>query len=298
MKHTVRMSPAELQAVQRAGMLTRFALLGHVTFVMVDLPGSGTAGTGLDEECVQEHHGIVVRGSFTVHHADGRNETFEPGDAFYLPPGPPSHHFTSAGQCVVEGFAAVRTEIDTSATALDALGFLPADAGAPLAEPPATVRLRGRVTPFQRPGAIDIEGSRMGDWIFVRARFGPRGGYTSGWCDQTHWGVVLDGEVAISFADQTELASRGDIYLATPGHRFTSADGATVADYTAWTDLETQRVPTWRRAALRMAGSPSPALTPTLVPVGGSPSRIVRLGMSRISLTAGAGDSPGITPGR
>ena len=140
MKHTVRMSPAELQAVQRAGMLTRFALLGHVTFVMVDLPGSGTAGTGLDEECVQEHHGIVVRGSFTVHHADGRNETFEPGDAFYLPPGPPSHHFTSAGQCVVEGFAAVRTEIDTSATALDALGFLPADAGAPLAEPPATVK--------------------------------------------------------------------------------------------------------------------------------------------------------------
>ena len=276
MNHTVRMSPAELQAVQRAGMLTRFALLGRVVFVMVDLPESGTAGTGLDEECLREHHGIVVRGSFTVHHADGRNETFEAGDAFYVPPGPPTHHFTSAGQCVVEGFGAVPDEIDTSASALDALGFVPVDPPAPLAPPPATVRLRGRVAPFQRAGAIDIEGSVMGDWMFVRARFGPRGGYTSGWCDQTHWGVVLDGEVAIGYADRTELASRGDIYLATPGHRFTSADGATVADYTAWTDLDAERVPAWRRAALRMAAGTAPDRVPSAIAGGPPASRIVR----------------------
>ncbi len=281
MTHTVRMSPAELQAVQRAGMLTRFALLGHVTFVMVDLPEAGTAGTGLDEECVREHHGIVVRGSFTVHHADGRSETFEPGDAFYLPPGPPSHHFTSAGQCVVEGFGPIPAEVDTSASALDALGFVAADPRAPLASPPATVRLRGRVMPFQRPGAIDIEGSLMGDWMFVRARFGPRGGYTSGWCDQTHWGVVLDGVAAITYADHTELASSGDIYLATPGHRFTSADGATVADYTAWADLDTQRIPAWRRAALRLAASASPEGSLPPVPATGSASRI---GHRRMSL--------------
>jgi len=248
----VRISPAELQAVQRAGMLTRFAVLGPVAFVMVDLPESGTAGTGLDLECLTEHHGIVIQGTFTVHHAAGGSETFEPGDAFYVPPGPPVHWFTSSEHCVVEGFAPVPSGTDASA-ALDAIGFLTADPPAPALPPPATVRLRGSVAPFQKTGAIDIEGSQMGDWLFVRARFGPRGGYTSGICDQTHWGMVLDGEMAITSRDSTELASRGDVYLATPGHRFTSPDGVTIADYTASTDLDVTRIPVWRRAALRMS---------------------------------------------
>ena len=216
----MRIAPAELQVVQRAGMLTRFGLLGPVVFVMADLPESGTSGTGLDLDCLREHHGIVVQGTFTVHHADGRTEAFEQGDAFYVPPGPPAHTFTSAGRCVVEGFGPVPSDTDTSVSALDAIGFVAATPEAAPLPPPATVRLRGSVAPFQKTGAIDIEGSQMGDWLFVRARFGPRGGYTSGWCDQTHWGLVLDGEVAITYPDVTELASRGDVYLATPGHRF------------------------------------------------------------------------------
>jgi mannose-6-phosphate isomerase-like protein (cupin superfamily) len=282
----VRIGPAELQAVQRAGMLTRFAVLGPVIFVMADLPESGTAGTGLDIECLREHHGLVMRGSFTVHHADGRTETFEQGDAFYVPPGPPTHTFTSSGQCIVEGFGRLPTGTDTSMTALDALGFSAADVDTPLVPPPATIRLRGSVAPFRKTGAIDIEGSRMGDWMFVRARFGPRGGYTSGWCDQTHWGVVLDGEMAITYAGEMELATRGDVYLATPGHRFTSPDGATIADYTDRVEVGVARVPAWRRAALQMGAKalPVPAPEPTPRPTEPSDaeptSRVVRVRMS------------------
>ncbi|MEX1172377.1 MAG: hypothetical protein WEG56_07170 [Chloroflexota bacterium] len=63
----MRVSPGELQAVHRAGMLTRYSLFGPVAFVLADLPTGGVAGTGLDQPCLTEHHGIVLRGSFTGH---------------------------------------------------------------------------------------------------------------------------------------------------------------------------------------------------------------------------------------
>ena len=224
----MRISPTELQAVRRAGMLTRFGLLGPVAFIMVELSESGTVGTGLDEACLTDHHGLVTRGWFAVHHADGRSETFKAGDAFYVPEGPPPHTFSGSPGCHVQGFAVVPADTDTSTEGLRALGFETADTPDPVGPPPTTVTLRGSVDPFHRTGAIEVEGSRMGPWLFMRARFGPRGGYTSGWCDLTHWGLVLEGEVAIQRSDSTELAGRGDVYHVEPGHRFTSPDGATI----------------------------------------------------------------------
>jgi hypothetical protein len=58
-------------------------------------------------DCAVPHWGYVIEGSFTVHYADGQEETVSAGQAFYMPP----HHdrvttdggvllaeFTPAGQ--------------------------------------------------------------------------------------------------------------------------------------------------------------------------------------------------------
>jgi len=253
-------------------MLTRYALLGQAAFVLVELPSTGTEGTGLDQPCLTDHHGFVTRGSFSVHHADGRTEAFAAGDAFYVPEGPPTHLFSATADCIVGGFAPLAAATDTSDDALEAQGFaVIREPGLPMAPPP-TVRLVGSVEPFERSGAVDVVGSRMGKWLFMRSRFGPRSGYTSGWCDLPHWGLVLDGEVAISYARETELASRGDVYFSPPGHRFTSPDGAIVIDYTPISDLGAPRVAAWRRAAIARA----PALQVEVEPVQALSTEVVR----------------------
>lgn len=276
----LRVSPAELQAVKRAGMLTRYALLGQAAFVLVDLPSTGTDGTGLDQPCLTDHHGFVTRGTFSVHHADGRTEAFTAGDAFYVPEGPPTHLFSASADCIVGGFAPVTESTDTSDDALEAQGFAVIRAPGLPVSPPATVRLVGTVEPFQRSGAVDVVGSQMGKWLFMRSRFGPRSGYTSGWCDLPHWGLVLDGEVAISYAGETELASRGDVYFSPPGHRFTSPDGAIVIDYTPISELAAPRVAAWRRAAIAKA----PALHMESAPVHALSTAVARgaLGLRRV----------------
>ncbi|MEX2184996.1 MAG: hypothetical protein WEC14_11165, partial [Chloroflexota bacterium] len=119
----MRVSPGELQAVHRAGMLTRYSLFGPVAFVLADLPTGGVAGTGLDQPCLTEHHGIVLRGSFTVHLEDGRSETFKEGTAFYVSAGPPTHSFSATPRSVVGGFAATAEPPDVSPESLAARGY-------------------------------------------------------------------------------------------------------------------------------------------------------------------------------
>jgi len=102
-------------------MLARFGLLGPVGFVMVKLPETRTEGTGLDEACLTDHHGLVTRGWLAVHHADGRSETLAAGDASYVPEGPPTHTFSGSPRCHVQGSAVVPADTDTSTEALRAL---------------------------------------------------------------------------------------------------------------------------------------------------------------------------------
>jgi mannose-6-phosphate isomerase-like protein (cupin superfamily) len=249
----VRVAPEELQAVRRGGALIRYALFGPVAFIVADLPSGGAEGTGLDLPCVVEHHGIMLRGAMSVHHDDGRTETFAAGTAFYVPPGPPTHHFTFEPRSVACGFAAIEQPVDTSAAALTAQGFEVVRRPPTPITLPRTVVLGGAVQPFRRTGAIEVDGSIMGPWLFMSARFGPRSGYTSGWCDLPHWGMVLDGEVAINYDERTELATKGDAYYAPPGHRFASADGATIADYTPLAATDEPRVSRWRRAVIDVA---------------------------------------------
>lgn len=246
----MRIAPGELQAIRGQGMLTRYALLGPAAFVIVEFGADGTVGTGLDQPCLTDHHAIVARGQFAVHHADGRSETFQVGDAFYVPHGPPTHTFSSSPDAVVSGFAPTPTPPDTTDAALEARGFSVVEGPAVPLPPPTSVTLAGSVQPFRRTGAVDVEGSRMGDWLFMRSRLGPRSGYASGPCELSHWGLVLDGEILIASDGATELATRGDVYFAAGGHRITSPDGAAIVDYTPIADLAGRRAETWRRAAI------------------------------------------------
>lgn len=232
-------------------MLTRYAVLGPVAYVLADLPAEGTAGTGLEEPCLRDHHGIVLRGTFRVHHDDGRSEAFEAGTVFYVPEGPPPHHFSWSSGAVVGGFARLASEADVRPDALEAMGFeIVSRPSVPLS-PPSSVTLAGAVDPIRRRGAIDVEASVMGPWLFVRAIFGAQTGLATGRCELPHWGVVLDGAVAIHTRDAVELATAGDAFLVEPGHRFEVPDGATVIDYTPLDSIRPGvRVAAWRRAAM------------------------------------------------
>ena len=53
-----------------------------------------------DDRCQAPHWGYVVRGKLKFTFADGQEETYETGDAYYAPPGHTAHLF--AGSEVVE----------------------------------------------------------------------------------------------------------------------------------------------------------------------------------------------------
>lgn len=232
----------------------RYHLFGPVTFVLADLPATDAPGTGLDQPCLTPHHGIVLAGRFSVHPEGGREDAFAAGTAFYVPPGPPAHTFSWEAHTVVAGYAPTPEEpVDLSPAVLAARGFEIVDRPRMPVALPRSVALAGAVDPFRRQGAVDVEGSEMGPWLFMRARFGPRSGYTSGWCDLPHWGVVLDGEVALQYEGGMELAARGDAYYAPPGHRVVSPDGATIADYTPLAAIDgVTRISRWRRATIAL----------------------------------------------
>ena len=259
----MRVSPRELQAVHRAGMLTRYSMFGPVVFVLADLPDGGVAGTGLDEPCLTEHHGIVLRGRFSVEHEDGRAEAFDEGTAFYVPAGPPTHTFTAAPGTVVGGFAPIAPTTDVTDATLIARGYEIVQRPKLPVSPPATVTLAGTVRPFRRSGAIDVVGSVMGSWIFMRSTLGPRSGYSSGWCHVPHWGMVLDGEITISYEGEAELASRGDAFYVDGAHRVSSPDGATLIDYTPIEAIGSGPIARWRQAAVERALGASPAQEPS-----------------------------------
>ena len=248
----MRISSRDLQAVQRGGMLARYALMGPVAFVHVDLPSAGTAGTGLEDACLTDHHGIVIRGEFVAHFDDGRPaERFEAGSAFYVPAGPPTHHFTSTGQTRVAGFSRVAPDLDTGADALSRLGLESVENPSTALGLPGTVRVEGGATAFPKQASVETEGRVMGSWLFMRSVLGPKSGYTSTWCEVPHWGLVLSGDMAVTYRDDVEFVSAGDAFYTPAGHRFESAEGASIVDYTPMSDLDPKRgLPAWRRKAV------------------------------------------------
>ena len=45
--------------------------------------------------------------------------------------------------------------------------------------------------------------------LMTRVRMGERSGYTSGWCDAPHWGLVTAGRMAIEWEDDVKIVSTG-----------------------------------------------------------------------------------------
>lgn len=251
----MRVASRELRGVSRDGMLVRFAMLGPVAYVEVEIPRAGSAGTGFEAPSQNPGWGFVLRGHVTLHGLVTRE--FPTGTAFYIPPGAPDHHLTAVGGTIVAGFAPVTPDLDTSDRGLRRQGFKLV--AAPPSPPPLpkTIRSLEPSHVIREAGTIDVETAPMGEWLFMRTTYGPMSGYTTGWCDLPHWGLVLRGDLTLNFESDVELLSAGDVYYCPagpPGHAFQVPDAATTIDYTPMVDLgRTERQAEWRATAWRQA---------------------------------------------
>ena len=90
----MHVTPTELRVVRRGDLLLRFALLGEVAYVLAELPTTGTAGTSLEDSCLEGHWAIVLRGALELRR--GRQAWQLPtGTVFHVPEGAPEHSFRS-----------------------------------------------------------------------------------------------------------------------------------------------------------------------------------------------------------
>jgi len=240
----MHVAPVDLRAIRQNGTLIRFAMLGAMAYVLAEVPASGSSGTSLEQPCTLAHWGFVIEGELT-YVADGRRETIEAGRAFHVPAGGREHTFETGGRALVAGFQPVDPALDTSDDGLRAQGFEIVQARAAATIVPAIPKRKVEV------GQILTESWPMSGFLMTRVRMGERSGYTSGWCDATHWGLVTDGRFTIEWENDVEIVSTGDVFHCPggpPGHRVEAADPTTFVDLTPIASLQTAgRLTDWRR---------------------------------------------------
>jgi hypothetical protein len=244
----MHVAPADFRSVRTGSLVLRFARLGDTAYVLAELPPTGSAGTVLEEPCIRPHWAFVVDGAIRIE-AGGEQRIVDAGNAFYLPPGL-EHRLFADGPARLAGFEPVDPDRDLSDDRLRADGY------EVLPRPPAVHP--GLVVPPPGPerdrepdaGEIVASSFAMGERILTRARFGPRSGYTSGFCDLLHWGLVITGSLAIEWEDDVEVVTAGDVYYCRsgpPGHQFLAADPAGVIDFTPAAAVRSGvRVQGWR----------------------------------------------------
>lgn len=242
----MHVAPADLRAIRQGGISIRFAMLGEMAYVLAEIPRSGSAGTSLEQPCTQPHWGFVIEGELT-YVTEGRSLIVPSGRAFHVQAGGPEHRFEVAGSSLIAGFQPITVPIDTSDEGLVARGFEVVTDSPEATVVPAVPRRR------VPSGQVRHESWPMSDYLMTRVRMGERSGYTSGWCDAPHWGLVTDGRIAIEWEDDVEILAKGDLFhcpAGPPGHRLEAADPATVIDLTPISALEgTARLADWRRGA-------------------------------------------------
>jgi quercetin dioxygenase-like cupin family protein len=242
----MHVAPIDLRAIRQGGLAIRFAMLGEMAYVMAEIPDSGSAGTSLEQPCQQPHWGFVIEGAL-MFVTEGRSLVIPAGRAFHVPAGGPEHHFESAGSAIVAGFAPVEPETDLTDEDLVARGFELSTAASSASVVPAI--------PIRRvpAGQVRTESWPMSAYLMTRVRMGERSGYTGGWCDAPHWGLVTEGRIAIEWEHDVEILGKGDIFhcqAGPPGHRLEAADPATIIDLTPVSALQTtSRLADWRRAS-------------------------------------------------
>jgi quercetin dioxygenase-like cupin family protein len=250
----MHVSPVDLRTLRQDGILIRFATLGSLAYVQAEIPDGGTAGTSLDRPCAEAHWGFVISGELTFV-TERERETITAGRAFHVPAGGPEHRFETGARAVIAGFAPVSTDLDLSDARLAEQGF-----------EIIAARQRAIIVPALAPrpvssGQIRAESWPMSGLVLTRVRMGERSGYTSGWCDAPHWGLVISGRLAIEWEDDVEILAAGDVFSCPegpPGHRLEAADPATFIDLTPLAALDaSRRLASWRRGVEYNAGSPS-----------------------------------------
>lgn len=242
----MHVAPGDLRTLRQDGILIRFAVLGEMAYVLAEIPPGGTAGTSLEKPCNDPHWGFVIDGEVTFVRGR-RRETIAPGRAFHVPAGGPAHHFETTGRARLAGFAPIDPAVDLSEPRLVAQGFeLVAERSPAIIVPPV------QEFPAQ-PGAIATESWTMSGFRLARSRMGERSGYTAGWCDAAHWGLVTSGGLTIEWENDVEVLAAGDVFhcqAGPPGHRIEAADPATVLDLTPLAAFDDgRRLAKWRRRA-------------------------------------------------
>ena len=233
----MRLTPADLRIVRRGGLIARFAPIGPVVYVVVELSEAGTSGTSLEAPCTTPHWGLILSGEMDVERDGSSPVRLEAGQAFHVPAGDPAHRFRATGRMTAAGFVPLEgPAIDDRD--IEQAGFeLVDEPGRPsgLALPVAvSVAMTSEVVPLRR-GQIEAESSLMGAWVMCAARFGGVSGYTTSWCDQPHWGIVIQGTIAIESESEVEIVGAGEAYYCPPGppgHRIEVTDAATIMDFT------------------------------------------------------------------
>jgi quercetin dioxygenase-like cupin family protein len=226
----MHVSPSDLRMVRQDGLVIRFALLGSMAFVMVEVPTTGSAGTSIEVPCVKPHWAFVISGDVT-YQRDGRTQPILPGSAFHVPAGGAQHWFRASGNARIAGFEPIDPVADTSDSALAAQGF---ELLGPEVLGSATV-IPGAAAPLLDDRQINARAWSMSALAITQANFGPGSGYTTTWCDAPHWGLVTGGRLAIEWEDDVEILAVGDVYhcpAGPPGHRLEAADPASIVDLT------------------------------------------------------------------
>jgi quercetin dioxygenase-like cupin family protein len=242
----MHVAPVDLRAVRQGGIDIRFAMLGAMAYVLAEIPKSGSAGTAMEQPCERPHWGFVVDGELT-YVAEGQRLAIPAGRAFHVPAGGQEHHFETGSSALIAGYEPIEPDLDVSDARLIEQGFEPTNQPVKATSVPV-------LSPFSAAaGEIRTEAWRMAPYIMTRVMMGERSGYTSGWCDIPHWGMVTSGRLAIEWEDDVELLSEGDIFhcqAGPPGHRLEAADPATFIDLTPVGAFEGDfRLAAWRRSA-------------------------------------------------
>jgi quercetin dioxygenase-like cupin family protein len=250
----MHVAPGDLKTVRQGGIAIRFAMLGSMAYILAEIPEDGSSGTSIELPCQQAHWGFVIDGELTFL-GGGKRRSIPAGRAFHVPAGGPEHRFETAGPALVAGFQPIEAEIDVSDERLVAQGFqIVTDPGATTVVPALPQQELG-------PGEIRVETWQMSTYVMTRTRMGEQSGYTSGWCDAPHWGMVTAGRLAIEWENDVEVLSQGDIFhcqAGPPGHRVEAADPATFIDLTPVAAFEGDvRLADWRRGAGPGSGSRS-----------------------------------------
>jgi quercetin dioxygenase-like cupin family protein len=247
----------DLRALRRGGLVIRYAMLGPVAFVLVEVPAAGSAGTAIEQPSRQAHWALVIDGELTYEGDDG-SLLVPAGHGLHVPGGS-EHRLRARGGSRIAGFLPMDPSIEVTDPFLVQQGF---EILAPAANddtPPIVVRTSAKGDPAE--GAIVARTWPMPPYAMTAARFGRASGYTADWCDAPHWGLVTGGQLVIEYEHDLEILTVGDVYhcpAGAPAHRLEAADPATIVDLTPIEAIVGEgRVAEWRRTAFSQAADPA-----------------------------------------